>query len=379
MKWVEGITSAGVACGIKPTGDLDLGLLVADESRPWAGTFTKNAAAAASVQWCRSRPGAPVRAVVVNSGNANACTGAHGVEAVQTTAEAAAKALGCSAEEILVASTGPIGVELPVEKIVSALPACADSLEGSSNTFAQAILTTDRVVKRCEVGRDGFTIAGVAKGAAMLQPNMATMLAFLTTDADLPADLLQESLNVAVARSFDRISVDACESTNDSVFLMATGRSETPSRASFEEALTTVCRDLAEQMVKDAEGGTRLVRLRIEGASDEAAAVAMGRAIAASALWRAAAHGADANWGRVIAALGAADRSLDLSELQLDVGGETLFRDGEPVGSQAAASLAMQADQFTVRCVVGPSQTSVEVLTVDLSPDYVLLNAGGTT
>ena len=377
LTWPQGIRSAGVASGIKSDGALDVGLLVVEEPAAWAGTFTKNGAAAAPVEWSRSLLGSPLRAIVVNSGNANACTGAAGLDAVVATVAAVADRLRCSEREVAVASTGPIGVRLPAGKIAAALPDAVGQLSDAPGAMADSIMTTDtrRKISTATVG--GCSIVGVAKGAAMLAPNMATMLAFIATDAPLDALALQPALNVAVKASFDRISVDACESTNDSVFLVSSGRGPQVDEAAFNAALTAVCWDLAEQMVRDAEGGSRLVRIEITGAQDEERAVAFGRSVAASALWRAALHGADPNWGRVLAALGSVDRKLDLSQMRLDIAGHVVFEHGEPAGSLSEAAVAMQADEFTVTCTVGPTDVSVEVLTTDLSPDYVTLNAGG--
>ena len=377
VTWPNGIRSSGLACGIKDSGAADLGLLVADEPSAWAGTFTKNGAAAACVEWSRDLLGSPLRAVVVNSGNANACTGPDGAAAVATTARSVAVALGCDEHEVAVASTGPIGVPLPVDRIVGSVGAAAASLEGSPGSLAEAIMTTDTRPKTASATVGGCSIVGVAKGAAMLAPNMATMLAFVATDAPLDALALQPALNQAVKHSFDRISVDACESTNDSVFLLSSGQGPAVDERDFAFALAAVCRSLAEQMVRDAEGGSKLVRIQISGAEDDEAAVALGKSVAASALWRSALHGADPNWGRVLAALGAVDRKLALDEVQVAIAHHVVFERGRPAEDLVAAASAMQADEFTVSCRVGDTDTSIEILTTDLSPDYVVLNAGG--
>ena len=378
MSWPEGILSAGIACGIKSGGELDLGVITGPGPLTWAGSFTRNAAAAAPVTWSRSLARRDVRALVVNSGNANACTGAAGMEAVAATTAAVADAIGCSRDEVLVASTGPIGVPLPVGKIVTAVPDAVAALGHDEGSFARSILTTDTHTKTASVTVDDVVVAGVAKGAAMLAPNMATMLAFIATDAALDASLLQDACSYAVERSFNRISVDSCESTNDSVFLLSTGdRSVEPSR--FGEALASVCVDLAEQMVRDAEGGSRVVSVEISGADDEQTAYRLARAVAGSNLWRAAVYGADPNWGRIVSALGSAERGLDLHALEVAIGSEIVFKNGEPVGSLAAAATAMAAAEFTVRCHVGQGPESVRFLTTDLSPEYVTLNATGTS
>lgn len=373
-----GFAGAGVAAGIKPSGDLDLGVLVVDAPSAWAGTFTRNAAAAACVGWCRALLGRPIRAIVVNSGNANACTGAAGHDAVAATAEAAAKSIGCESHEVLIASTGTIGLPLPTGKLTNALPSALGGLDRDAATFARAILTTDTAPKIASSAAGDATVVGIAKGAAMLAPNMATMLAFITTDAAHSAEGLQPLLDAAVRTSFDRISIDACESTNDAVFLVASGQ-VTVEGSILAQAVAAVCRDLAEQMVRDAEGGSKLVRIQVTGSSDDDHAVALGRSIAASSLWRAAVNGADPNWGRVLAAMGAQDRGLDPRSVTLAIGPEIVFDAGEPCGSLEAAHKAMSADEFTLSCVVGDGPGTAEILSSDLSENYVRLNAGGST
>jgi glutamate N-acetyltransferase / amino-acid N-acetyltransferase len=378
VKWPEGFVSAGLACGIKGGQVLDLGLL-ASATGPvqWAGTFTRNAAAAAPVLWSKARLGSPVRALVVNSGNANACTGAAGERAAEATAERAAEVLGCSSDEVLVASTGPIGIELPVDKLLAGLPVLSAELGADCDAFATSIMTTDTVPKLAHAQVGDAAIVGVAKGAAMLAPNMATMLAFVATDAQV--DDLQSFLSGAVRLSFDRISTDACESTNDSVFLLSSGAAGPVDPDDFSKALGEVCQSLAEQMVRDAEGGSKLVRVGVSGAASGEQAADLGRAVAASALWRAALHGSDPNWGRVVSALGSCDRSLDLSAVSVDIGDVRVFAAGEPTGELGAAAGEMNGDEVLVRCVVGTGPGEAEILTTDLSPDYVTLNATGTS
>lgn len=377
MNMPEGFRAAAVACGIRKSGRVDLGAVMSDVPVEWCGTFTRNAAAAAPVDWCRGRLGQPVRGVVVNSGNANACTGRGGYEAVDRVLAGAASAFDCSPDELLVASTGPIGVALPVDQITAALPRLATTLGKSTDEFAEAILTTDTKIKRAQAHAGRATITGVAKGSAMLAPNMATMLAFLTTDAALPPGC-QSQLRRSVETTFNHISVDECESTNDSVFLFGRGLYEVGEEV-FSTALFDVCKSLAEQMARDAEGATRLVRIHVEGAKTDDEAFSFGKAIAGSVLWRAAVHGADANWGRILSALGSVDHSLDLTQLHVSIGPELVFSKGEPTGSLRAAAEAMSADEFTVRCEVGPGRGAVEILSVDLSPEYVSMNAGGLT
>ncbi|MGH2749106.1 MAG: bifunctional glutamate N-acetyltransferase/amino-acid acetyltransferase ArgJ [Actinomycetota bacterium] len=376
-EWPSGVAAAGMACGIKPGGVPDLGVLVADRPVAWAGSFTTNAAAAACVRWSRSLLGKPARAVVVNSGNANACTGGAGEGAVATTAQVAAAAIGCKASEVLVASTGVIGIPLEVDKIVDALPTALANASSDPGRFAEAILTTDSTTKIAGASHGGASVIGVGKGAAMIAPNMATMLAFLVTDARVDGSL-QQVLTSAVEASFNRISIDGCESTNDSVFLLSTEAVDVDTDA-LRLAVGTVCAELAEQMVRDAEGASRMVRIKVSGAADDLIATELGRAVAQSALWRAAVHGADPNWGRVLAAAGAFERSLDLSRVQLAIGSEVVFADGEPCGSLDLAAKAMDAEEIEVSLSVGAGRGTGEILTADLSPDYVTLNAFGTT
>ena len=379
MTWElpPGFSAAGGHCGIKSDRP-DLGVLLCDVPLSWAGVFTRNAAAAAPVLACREAYGREVRALVVNSGNANACTGSSGVEAVARTKEAAATVLGCQADEILVASTGPIGVPLTVELIEAALPDLVAGSGPDANDFAHSILTTDTVAKIATADAGDAKVVGVAKGAAMIAPNMATMLGFVMTDAAVSKGALQGIVAGAVDLSFNRISVDACESTNDSVFLLSSG--QTPcSEDELRAAVTSVCRSLAEMIVRDAEGASKFVRVNVFGASDDAAATQLGRAVAASDLWRAAAGGNDPNWGRILSALGTSDRTLGIDKVSVAIGGEVLFSNGEPCGDRNKALHAMTQPEFQVDCVVGDGPGTSEILTCDLTPDYVKLNAEGAT
>ena len=375
--WPPGIKSAGVAAGIKGGDALDLGVIVAHEEVTWAGVFTRNAAAAACVGWDRALRGHKVRALVVNSGNANACTGAAGQAAVEATARAAADALGCTPQDVLVASTGPIGVPLDANKITRALPGALAGLSADPGSFSSAIVTTDTYTKVAAYPGPP-EVCGVAKGAAMVAPGMATMLAFIVTDAAVGHEDLQLLLAESVERSFNRISVDGCESTNDSVICLTTGR--TPCTIEqLKAGLDDVCGSLALAIARDAEGGTKLVRILVTGAADDHVAAELGRAVAGSALWRAAIHGSDPNWWRVVSALGAQDRELDLARVEIAIGPETVFRSGEPVGSLEAARKAMTEEEWELACLVGTGPGAAEILTADLSPAYVVLNAADAT
>ncbi|MBA2273268.1 MAG: bifunctional glutamate N-acetyltransferase/amino-acid acetyltransferase ArgJ [Actinobacteria bacterium] len=379
MRWPRGFAGAGVACGIKGDGRLDLGLIVAEEGVSWAGAFTANGAAASCVRHCRALLGRATRAVVVNSGNANACTGQAGSRAVTVVTEEVAREIGCLPQEVLVASTGPIGVPLPTKLLVGALPRAMGSLSGEVGPFAASILTTDTGTKTAKADLGGASITGVAKGAGMLAPNMATMLAFIVTDARIPTRPLQTIFTDAVTRTFNRVVVDGCESTNDSAFLLSSCRGERVDSDRWTRGLHDVCSDLAQQMAHDGEGATKSFRVGVAGAKDEASAVALGRAVASSALWRAAVNGADPDWGRIVAALGSVDRFLDLTALTISIGDVQLLRKGQPTGLQNDAERIMQARDFDVTCEVGAGSASARVLSADMSCDYVRINAHGST
>ncbi len=379
VRWPRGFAGAGVACGIKGDGKLDLGLIVAEDAVSWAGAFTANGAASSCVHHCRSLLGRAARAVVVNSGNANACTGRRGSRAVTLVAEEVARAVGCLPQEVLVSSTGPIGVPLPTELLVGALPHAMGSLTGEVDPFAASILTTDTGTKTARADLDGASITGVAKGAGMLAPNMATMLAFIVTDARIPTELLQPSFSDAVNRTFNRVVVDGCESTNDSAFLLSSCRGERVDSQRWARSLHDVCSDLAQQMARDGEGATKSFKVGVAGAKDEASAVELGRAVASSALWRAAVNGADPDWGRIAAALGSVDRSLDPAALTISIGDVQLLAKGQPTGLQKDAEQVMQGRDFDVTCEVGAGSGSASVLSADMSCDYVRINAHGST
>jgi glutamate N-acetyltransferase / amino-acid N-acetyltransferase len=319
-----------------------------------------------------------VRAIIVNSGNANACTGPEGVEAVRRTAAGVAAHLGCTTDEVLVASTGPIGVPLPIERVERAIPSVVTDLRDDPGPFARAIMTTDTRMKIASEALAGGTVVGVCKGAAMVAPRMATMLAFITSDVTVEGDL-GRVLGDAVDRSFNRLSIDACESTNDSVFLLSSGLAGTAPESDFANAVQRVCLSLAEQIARDPEGGTKLVRIEVDGARSEDHAVSLGRGVAASSLWRAAAHGADPNWGRILSALGSVDRELDLARTEITIGPAVVFSNGAPSGDMDVAAKAMTEDEFVVRCQVGDGDGRAEILSADLSPEYVRLNAEGAT
>jgi glutamate N-acetyltransferase/amino-acid N-acetyltransferase len=394
----RGFSAAGVACGIKPGGELDLALVVGRQGTVAAGAFTTNVVVAAPVVWSRARLAASpdARVVVLNSGNANACTGRAGHHTVRATAERAAAELGCQPEQVLVCSTGVIGVPLDAGRVGDGVAKAAASLgqrPGSDldgRAAAEAIRTTDTVAKQAgTVLPGGVTVGGMAKGAAMLAPALApphaTMLAVLTTDALADPAELQSGLAAAVEQSFNRITVDGAQSTNDTVLLLASGASGVATDpGDLAAAVLAVCDDLATQMLADAEGGTKVIRVEVGGAATAAAALAVARRVADSPLVKAAAYGGDPNWGRVLQAAGTAGVAFDPDAVSLELlGGPpgaapvVLVRDGAPTGADGSASMAGAEVGF--RLHLGGQGPWAAVRTSDLTPEYVRLNAEYTT
>jgi glutamate N-acetyltransferase / amino-acid N-acetyltransferase len=399
-----GFGAAGVACGLKASGAPDLALVVGDPGTVAAGVFTTNQVVAAPVVWSRDRlaGSADARVVVLNSGNANACTGPAGEAAVRATVERAAGELGCRAEQVLVCSTGVIGVPLDLGRVVDGVGKAAAGLDRSGSgglAAAEAILTTDTVVKQAGtrvVG--GATVGGMAKGAAMLAPELAvphaTMLAVLTTDAVAEPEALREALAAGVGTSFNRITVDGAQSTNDTVLLLASGASGArPDPGDLAAAVQAVCRDLAGQMLADAEGGTKVVSVQVGGAGGVEQALAVARRVADSPLVKTAVYGGDPNWGRVLQAAGTAGVGFDPGAVRLEVAGgpgmagieapagppeRVLLVDrGRPTGADAGA--AMAAREIELRLHLGGTGPWAEVRTSDLTPEYVRLNSEYTT
>ena len=377
-----GFVAAGVACGIKPTGDPDLALVVAAEAAVTAAAFTTNRAAAAPVVVSRRhRAAAPrSRAVVVNSGCANAGTGPRGLEDARTMAEATAEAVGCAPEEVLVCSTGPIGAYLPIEAVRAGIAAAAEVLgddEEAGDAAARAIMTTDTVPKTTVVEADGFVVGGMAKGAGMVRPDMATMLAVLTTDAVVDDEVLAEAFTGAVDRSFHALDLDGCPSTNDAVILLASGASgHRPSPLELAGAVTTAAVHLVEQLAADAEGAERVVVMEITGAADDVEAREAGRAMADSALVRAAFHGGDPNWGRLLGALGATSIDFEPDRFSVWFEGVQVAAEGRPAAFDEAALVERLAEgDFELRVDLGVGTGRAVVFTTDLTPDYVRFNA----
>lgn len=376
-----GFRAAGVRAGLKAGGDLDLALVVNDgPSLAAAGVFTGNRVKAAPVLWSQEvLRGGRLRAVVLNSGGANACTGPAGFQDTHRTAECAAEALGVSASEIAVCSTGLIGERLPMQRLLAGVETAARTLSTDGGAAAaEAIRTTDTVAKTAQAVGTGYTIGGMAKGAGMLAPSLATMLAVVTTDAAVPAERLQPALERAVAETFDRVDVDGCMSTNDTVLLLASGAGEVePAEDEFATALTGVCRDLALQLVADAEGATKEITIEVMGAASIDDAIEVGRAVARSNLLKCAIHGADPNWGRVLAAVGTTAAAFQPDRVAVAMNGVWVCRGGGPGDDRSAVDLTSRAVRITVDLAAGGH--AAEIWTTDLSPAYVHENSAYST
>jgi glutamate N-acetyltransferase/amino-acid N-acetyltransferase len=430
-----GFAAAGATCGIKPSGGLDLALVVGRPGTIAAGTFTTNQVVAAPVVWSRRRlaASADARVVVINSGNANACTGPDGDEAVLASVRRAAAELGCEPEQVLACSTGVIGVPLEVAKLTDGIAKAARDLgPDGGQAAAEAIRTTDTVSKQAGVVVDRVTVGGMAKGAAMLAPALAlawppnagpptagpgagrppnagpphaTMIAVLTTDAVAEPRVLRGVLADACESSFNLVTVDGAQSTNDTVLLLASGASGArPHADELAEAVQAVCHDLAGQMLADAEGGTKVFAVRVGGAGTVDAAVAVARRVADSPLVKTAVYGGDPNWGRILQAAGAAGVPFDPARVRLEVRGApgaagielpdpvgpgpqtawrdppervVLVRDGAPTGADASA--AFSAREIEVRLHLGGTGPWGSVRSADLTPDYVRFNSEYTT
>lgn len=388
---IRGIAFAAVHAGVRDSahrvaGAPDLALIDVGRPVPAGIVTTTNQVLAAPCVVAREHVRASaIRAVVVNSGNANACTGAQGLADARTMAERSAAALNCATTEVVPMSTGVIGVPLPVERIVAALPALVRGLEpgpDAAERLARAMMTTDTLPKQVAVGAaDGsFRVAGVAKGAGMIEPAMATMLSVIVTDAALDTSQCAAILGAAVERTFNRISVDSCGSTNDTVVLLATGDAGAVGLDGLELAIEHVAAELARMVVRDGEGVTRLARLRIAGAPDEASARTWGRAIAGSALFRTALHGSDPNWGRILAAMGTSASLFDPLKVEVRFGEVIVCRDGGAVAYDHAAAVAvLRADEVRIDVDLHAGDAEAVLLVADLSAGYVSINAEYTT
>ena len=377
-----GFTAAGVAAGIKSGEALDLALIVADQGTIGTAVFTVNRAAAAPVRLSRKHLAATpaVRAVVLNSGGANAATGVAGDDTARAMAEAVAARVECDVSQVLVCSTGTIGSPLPYDEVMAGIDSAADELAGgelASHAAAQAIMTTDSRPKQATyLSPAGWSVGAIAKGAGMIRPDMATMLAVLTTDAAVELPALSAALGAGVDRSFHELNIDGCSSTNDTVILLASAASEViPEPDEFSTAITQVCRDLAQQLADDAEGASRVVVIHVTGTESDAAARDLGRAVADSVLVRSAFYGEDPNWGRIVGALGAAASNDSVNRADVDFAGVPVARDGVAVEcDQAALAEQLATGNFVVDISLGAGPGEAHVLTTDLTPEYVRFN-----
>jgi glutamate N-acetyltransferase / amino-acid N-acetyltransferase len=388
-----GFTAAAVACGLKQSGNLDLALLVSERPCTAAGVFTRNQVAAAPVVVDRQTLPANrnrIRAVLTNAGCANACTGAVGLANARATQQLTAASVGCDADQVLVLSTGVIGVQLNMAKMAVGIQTAVSQLTADAGIMAaRAIMTTDTRPKylavQVAVAGGVITIGGIAKGAGMIHPDMATLLALITTDAIIDAAVLSDLLATAVNQSFNRISVDGDTSTNDTVLLLANGAAgislaDPDSLAAFAEALNYLCLWLAHQIVRDGEGATKFVEIMVTGAVNEAAATAVGRTIATSPLVKTALAGSDPNWGRILAAAGRAGVPLAPERLSLWVEAEDaglqLIERGLPTAYQEAKAAALFArPEFRLRLDLGQGTAVATIWTCDLGHEYVTINA----
>lgn len=375
----QGFKTSSVAAGIKARGALDLSLICSEAPAAAAAVFTQNTFIAAPLVVTKrhlKESGRRVRAVLVNSGNANAATGEAGIQAASGCAEALATHIGCAPSEVLVSSTGVIGRRLPVDKIRAAIPELARALSAANlELLARGIMTTDTFPKMATAEIGGARIAGVAKGAGMIHPDMATMLSFLMTDAAVEPDQLDDALRYAAHRSFNAISVDGDTSTNDMVVILANGASGvTPAPGEFREKLLEVCTSLATAIVRDGEGATKFVELNIEGAPSDEAARTIGRTIARSPLVKTAIYGADPNWGRIVGAIG--NSGIPLKSDRVDI-----FIGGVPI-SDATLELTrekLKEKEIQIRVVLHSGSGSSRVWTCDLTDGYIRINADYTT
>jgi len=387
----KGFIAAGLHCGVKQSGKPDLALLYCPGGAKAAAVFTTNAIQAAPVTLCREHAqNNPVYAVVINSGNANACTGKKGLAAAKVMCGKVGKELQIDAEKVLVASTGIIGHQLPITKITAGITTAAESLSNSQTAgqnFAKAIMTTDTRAKQAaeiiDIAGKTITLAATAKGAGMIGPNMATTICVVTTDVAISKPLLNKAFKNAIGVSLNRLTVDGHQSTNDTAILLASGLAENKTIKKqdaayrrFAAALTNVCTDLAKQMVLDAEGATRMFKVVVKGAAKKEDALKAARAVADYDLVKCAVHGADPNWGRIVAAVGSCGVTLDCAMLCVKIGDIFVFRNGKPTNfdaKQVSRIIAKKEHTITVNLNAGKYQDFC--YGCDLSREYVHINA----
>jgi glutamate N-acetyltransferase / amino-acid N-acetyltransferase len=377
----SGFVAGGLAAGLKTSGGKDLALVVnTGPDNAAAGVFTTNRVKAAPVLWSEQvLSDGQLRAVILNSGGANACTGPGGFADSHQTAELVAEALGCGAVDIAVCSTGLIGARLPMDRLTPAINDLVPLLSrDGGQAAAEAIMTTDSVSKQTSYADEGWFIGGIAKGAGMLAPGLATMLVVLTTDAVVDRDQLHDQLASACRRSFERIDSDGCMSTNDTVIVMSSGASSVrPTTGDFQAALDEVCHDLAFQLLADAEGAAHTIAIQVEHAASEDDAVQVGRAIARSNLFKCAVFGQDPNWGRVLAAIGTTTADFEPDRIDVSFNGVQVCRDGSIGDSRELVDLSGKNVEVIVDLRTG--RHSATIWTNDLTYDYVKENAEYST
>jgi glutamate N-acetyltransferase / amino-acid N-acetyltransferase len=387
-----GFVAAGVVCGVRNSGRRDLGLLFSEPPCETVAVFTRNVVKGAPLVVTRDAvETGGVRAVVANSGNANAATGERGIEDARVMQALAAESLGIEAGEVAVASTGVIGVHLPMEKIAGGIQAASGELGEGDAGFAESILTTDTRAKEAavqvEIGGRNVTVGGTAKGSGMIHPNMGTMLAFMTTDAAVEKDCLQETLRRVTDRTFNRVTVDGDTSPSDMALLMANGAAgnepltlDSPDYPIFEEAVESMARKLAKEIARDGEGATRLVEVVVEGAESEESAAALAKSVVGSSLVKAAVFGEDANWGRVLTAMGYSGVEFDPDGVELWFGPVKVFSGGEPVPhEEAEANATLAAGEVRITARLGEGDASATAWGCDLSYEYVRINGSYRT
>lgn len=372
----KGFEAAGVTAGLKASGGLDFALVVnRGPLQNAAAVFTSNRSKANPIIWSQQAVAdGTVSAIVLNSGGANCFTGAQGFQVTHSTAEAVAFALGVSSGDVLVCSTGLIGDQLPLDKVLAGVELAAAALGDHGEQASLAIMTTDSKPKRSIKSGNGFTVGGMAKGAGMLAPGLATMLVVITTDVVLSSAELDIALRRATRVSFDRLDSDGCMSTNDQVTLMASGASGVePQFDAFVEVLTAVCLDLAEQLQGDAEGASHDIRIEVVGAANEDDAVEVGRSVARNNLFKAAVFGNDPNWGRVLAAIGTTDAAFDPYNVDVSMNGVRVCHAGGPDRPRTEVDLTPRRVDLLIDLGVG--HATATILTNDLTHDYVHENS----
>lgn len=380
MRLPLGFRAGATRAGIKPSGKPDLALLSSDTPCAWAFVGTLNRASAPCVNRSRSlyAAGGALQALIVNAGNANCATGAQGVQADRRMAELAAAQLGIPPEAVLTGSTGVIGQPLPLEKVEAGLPEIA--LGDEVEPFLEAILTTDLAPKKAEATlSNGSRVVGICKGSGMIQPNLATMLAYVLTDAEVAQDELRRGWKGVVDRSFNQVSVDTDTSTNDMAVLLANGATGAPELGEFWQAVEGVCVSLARQLARDGEGATKLLTVRVLGALSDAEARRAALSVASSPLWKSAVYGNDPNWGRVMMAIGKSGVEMRESSTRISLQGIPLF-DGRVLPfERSAASAAMKAEEVIVEVDLGLGEGQGTAWGCDLTEEYVRINALYTT